>query len=483
MSEVFLGLDVGTQGTKALLVDVERGIVLARASASYAVARDAASGAAEQHPSAWIEAIAACMRALRESRSDEVARIAGIGVSGQQHGLVLVDAQGSVVRASKLWCDTSTAGEADALSQALGRRVPVGYTASKVAWTIAREPETWQRAATAMLPHDYVNFVLTGERVCEAGDASGTGYFDPVARSWDARALREIGGGLAAKLPRLVASRERAGVVTPAAAARFGVRAGTPVSSGGGDNMASAIGAGAVRDGVFVASLGTSATLFTRSERAIVDPAGLVAPFCDATGAWLPLLCTMNCTAPADEVRAAFGAVRAELEEDASRVAPGCGGLLWLTFLAGERVPDLPRASGALVGQRAGWLDRGRLYRAAIEGAVLTLAWGLERMRALELAPRELHAVGGAAQSDLWLAVLASALDVRVVALEESESAALGAALQAAWCVRGEPLEPLVARCVRTSERVFEPEPVARAAYADALERFRETAARLFDAG
>lgn len=490
MSDLFLGLDVGTQGTKALLVDAGSRAVVARASHAYGLEPGLPPGACEQHPDVWIEAIRACARTLFATRPELAPRVTGIGVSGQQHGCVVVDARDRPLLRARLWCDTSTVEEARALSDELGRRVPVGFTASKVRHLARTDPQLWARVSCVLLPHDYVNLRLTGERASEAGDASGTGWFDPAARRVDARAAAIVDEALPRKLAPLVAADAIVGNLSSDGAEILGLPTGIPVSAGSGDNMMSAFGSGATRDGVVVVSLGTSATVFARSERALVDPDGLVAPFCDATGAWLPLVCVMNCTGVTEEVRSAFGGTHEELAREAETVAIGCDGLLWLPYLCGERVPDLPRASGALVGLRSGALSRGMLYRAAIEGVALNLAWGVERMRRIGMRVESVRVVGGAARSALWRRVLADALGANVVQLAESESAALGAALQALWAVRrprgsgvARPsADEVAAPFVHEAGRATVPDAGATARYAEAGARFRELAVTLFGA-
>ncbi|MFN0007625.1 MAG: xylulokinase, partial [Planctomycetota bacterium] len=429
--ELFLGLDVGTQGTKGLLLDAERGEIVARASSSYGLIEGLPPGACEQHPDTWIDALRRVAAELFTYRE----RVAGVGISGQQHGLVLLDREGAVLRPAKLWCDTSTAEEARELSERLGRRVPVGYTASKVLWSARREPDLWARAASVLLPHDYVNHRLTGARVAEAGDASGTGWFDPVARRYDLAAAAEIDGRLPDLLPRLLEAGEPAGTLSRAGAELLGLREGILVAAGSGDNMASAVGSGATRESVLTVSLGTSATIFGFRASPAIDPRGLIAPFCDATGGWLPLLCLMNATGVTEEVRRATGLDHEALTSAAEAVESGCGGVRWLPYLAGERVPDLPHATGALLGLRTGSLSPGVLYRAAIEGVAINLAWGFERMRALGISAESARVVGGASRNRLWLRILADALGIPLTPLAEPESAALGAAILAAWTV------------------------------------------------
>ena len=479
--ELFLGLDVGTQGTKGVLLDAERGEVVARASSSYGLIGGLPPGACEQHPDTWIEAVREVAARLSADRE----RVAGVGVSGQQHGLVLLDRSGSVLRPAKLWCDTSTAEEARELSDRLGRRVPVGYTASKVLWTARREPEVWARAATALLPHDYVNFRLTGARVAEAGDASGTGWFDPLERRYDLRAAAAIDERLPERLPSLVAAGEPAGRLARAGAELLGLREGLLVAAGSGDNMASAVGAGATREGVLAISLGTSATIFGFRASPAIDPQGLVAPFCDATGGWLPLLCTMNATGVTEEARRASGLDHEALTTAAEAVEPGCGGVLWLPYLAGERVPDLPEATGALLGLRSGSLAPGVLYRAAIEGVALNLAWGVERLRALGIAADGARVVGGASRNRLWDQILADALGMPLAPLAEPESAALGAAILAAWTAGrarggGESADAIAQRFARPAGETFVPDARRAEVYREAGRRFRGHVESLF---
>ncbi len=431
----YLGFDVGTQSTKALLLDGVSHQVVARAQRSHELLGGLPQGAAEQHPDSWIEAVAATAREVLAGV--DPATVGGVGVSGQQHGLVVLDAEDRVVRPAKLWCDTSTNSEARELSEQLGRAVPTGFTASKLLWLQRHEPENWQRVRSVLLPHDYVNFRLTGQKTMECGDASGTGFFDVAARTFDSDAVAAISPQLAGMLPPLVAAGEPAGRLDASGAAMLGLPAGLPVAAGGGDNMMAAIGSGATRAGVVVASLGTSATVFTRTEAPAFDPDGLIAPFCSSDGAWLPLLCLMNATGVTEEVRSAYGIGHDELTRLATAEPMGNGGMLWVPFLAGERVPDLPEATGSLLGMRAGCLRPGAVYRAALEGVSCNLALGVARMRALGIEPRQLRLVGGAARNPLWQQLLADLLDVEVVPLVEQEAAALGAAIAAKWTASG----------------------------------------------
>ena len=329
------------------------------------------------------------------------------------------------------------------------------------------------------------NLRLTGVASMEAGDASGTGWFDPVARAFDREAMDTVDPQLAERIPGLLEAGAPAGRVDAAGAARFGLAEGTLVSAGGGDNMMSAIGSGATRPGTAVVSLGTSGTVFAQAHQPIVDPEGLIAPFCDSTGQWLPLLCVMNLTGVTEGVVGLTGQDHRALTEAARAVAPGCEGLLWLPYLAGERVPDLPEATGTLLGMRPQHLAPGVLYRAALEGTSLNLAWGVERLRDLGLPVDRVHLVGGGSRNGLWREVLAAALGAEVQALDEPESAALGAALQALWTLRraqGTPcdLHELAAPFIQLEGEAVQPDPALRAVYGEQLEAFRAAAARLY---
>ena len=413
--------------------------------------------------------------------------LSGLAVSGQQHGLVVLDECGAVIRPAKLWCDTATAEEAREISTALGRHVPTGFTASKVRWLARHEPENWARTHTAFLPHDFINFRLTGRRCCEAGDASGTAYFDVRARAFNAEAMAAAAPDLAPKVPELIASDAACGLVSGEAAARTGLPEGLLVASGSGDNMMSALGSGATAPGRVVISLGTSGTAFAYRPEPLVDPEGLIAPFCDATGGWLPLLCVMNLTGVTETVRQAFGDVDLEtMTREAARIAPGADGLLLLPYLQGERVPDLPEATGSLLGLRTENFTRGHLFRAALEGTACNLANGVARLRELGVATEEAFLVGGAARNPLWCQILAAALDIEVTPLAINQSAALGAALQAAWCDARRRDPAAEAHAIASPFIAPASAPVAAAADAAAIyrelgQRLREFTARLHE--
>jgi xylulokinase len=484
--KVFIGLDIGTQSTKGLLVDSTKEgalAVISRASVAYDLIPGLPAGAAEQHPHTWRDAVRQVLSQLLRDIPRE--SIGGIGVSGQQHGLVVLDERDEVVRPAKLWCDTTTIDEATEITRRSKYAVPTGFTLPKLLWMKRYEPENFARVKTVLLPHDYINFLLTGEKFMEAGDASGSGAFDPKTRRFDDELLAWLDPRARSMFPRLVEPNRPAGRVSRTGAEFFGLPEGIVVSPGGGDNMMSAIGSGATEKGVTVVSLGTSGTVFAYSETPVLDPEGLIAGFCDSTGAWMPLLCTMNVTGVTEEVREAFGLGHHEITAKAAEVPPLAGGVLFLPYLQGERVPNLPQATGAILGIRPGFFEPGRLYRAAIEGTTLGLVSGVMRMKKLGLLVESVRVVGGGSKNHLWRQILADALGAPVTVLEEPESAALGGAIQAIWVSECEsrgpsPVGPVARRYVSLSDSATHPNAENHALYERALAHFDEQTVKLF---
>ena len=438
-----LGIDLGTQSVKAVVYDYDDRSVAAVASAPLELDQDA-SGKAEQHPAAWL---AALEDALRTVDATLRASIRAIAVSGQQHGLVALDIDGRPIRPAKLWCDTTTEAEADALMDAVGGRercitisgnaIVTGFTAPKILWLQRHEPGNYDAMTAILLPHDYLNFVLTGEKRMEHGDASGTGLLDVRTRRWSRELLDALDPGrdLLDALPPLTGAGELVGVTTRAAADRFGLPAGVPVATGGGDNMMAAIGTGNVRPGVLTMSLGTSGTLYAYSDEPVIDPKGNIAAFCSSTGGWLPLLCTMNCTFATELVRKPLDIAVADIDATIGGVPPGADGLIAIPFFNGERTPNLPNARGTFLGIDATNFTRGHLLRATVEGATFGLKFGIEELEGLGCAAEEIVLTGGGAKSRVWQQIVADTTGLPVRLLRQTEGAAFGAALQALWAL------------------------------------------------
>lgn len=440
----FLGIDSGTQSTKAVVVRARDGRVVGAASKAYGLLPGLPPGHKEQHPQTWVDALVASVRGALRAADVPGASVRAIGVSGQQHGFVPLDAAGRVIRPAKLWCDTSTAPQCAILLKRLGglagaiRRIgngiPPGFTAPKILWLKQKEPRRFARLATVLLPHDYLNFWLTGEKTMEPGDASGTALMDVRARRWRREALRAVDAHLAEMLPPLRESSEPVGRLRAEAARALGLPTSVLVAAGGGDNMMGAIGTGNTKAGVVTASFGTSGTVYAWSARPVVDPRGEIAAFCDSTGAWLPLLCTMNVTVATEMVRRAFGWDHAEGDRQAASVAPGAGGLLLVPYLEGERTPNVPEGTGVFFGANARTFTPAALIRAAMEGATLGMNYGLNRLRALGVTPRQIRVTGGGARSPVWRQVMADVFGCEVIGMKTAEGSAYGAALQAWWC-------------------------------------------------
>jgi len=493
MSRLFIGIDSGTQSTRAVLVDGGTGRVIAASSAACDILPSEVPGTKEQDPADWVRAASDVIAGvLRAAGPGAARRVAAIGISGQQHGFVPLDADGKVIRPAKLWCDTSTSPECDTLIgrlgglprtiERLGNGIPPGFTASKILWLKEHEPGNYARLATVLLPHDYLAFWLTGRAHMEWGDASGTALMDVRTRAWSAEAVAAIDAGLAGKLPLPAHPRQPAGVVQPEIARRFGL-GDEVVVSGSGDNMMGAIGTGNVADGIVTASLGTSGTIYACSAQPIVDPGGEVAAFCDATGQWLPLVCTMNVTVATEMVRKLFGLDHAALSESAASVEAGADGLLLIPFFEGERTPNVPDGTGVWIGIRPRTSTAAHLARAAMEGATLGLNYGLNRLRALGVVPREIRLTGGGSRSALWRQIAADVFDCPVVCPSTEEGAAYGAALHALWVWGhatggGRPITDITREFVAMDDatRVV-PDPATAARYRD-LQGIFDQAAR-----
>ena len=444
MRTLLLGIDSGTQSTKVLVVDARNGKVLAGASEHYDLIPNLPPGAKEQHPHIWRDATAKAIKAALKQAQASAAEVKAIGVSGQQHGFVPLDKNGEVIRPAKLWCDTSTAAECDeimaklgglkATIRELGNAVLPGFTASKILWLKNHEPKNFAKLATVLLPHDYLNFWLTGNRVMEFGDASGMALLNVKTRKWSQAVLKAIDSSLAEKLPPLISSDQPAGFLQTATAKELGLNAGILVSAGGGDNMMGAIGTGNTHHGVVTASFGTSGTIYACSEKPIIDPRGEIAAFCDSTNRWLPLLCTMNVTVATEMVREDFGFTHQQLDVEAAKVPAGSDGLILLPYLEGERTPNVSDGTGVWLGANKKTFTAAHFSRAAMEGVTLGMNYGLQRLRELGLKPKQIRATGGGANSKFWRQIMADVFNAEVVTIKVSEGAAFGAALQALWC-------------------------------------------------
>ncbi len=442
---LYLGVDLGTQGLKLLVLDPRRGLICS-ASSPLTTLPSRGPGHSEQDPKDWLAALHTAWSDLLSDGDFAPSELAAMAVSGQQHGLVPLDSQGRVIRPAKLWNDVSSAAQCEAIIAELGGRdrlasltgnhLPAGFTAGKIRWLFENEPEHFHAMRWALLPHDYLNYYLTGRMASEAGDASGTGYFDVRQRCYSQEVLAAIAPEMSARIPELIPAGEVLGSIRKALARDLGIHEGVLVSTGGGDNMMAAIGAGAVQSGYLVISLGTSGTVFSYADQPVCDPLGEIAAFCDSSGGWLPLGCTMNATVSTELTRHALDVDLDQLEVEARSAPAGCDGLLCLPFFTGERSPDLPRGSGSFLGLRPDNFSRGYMLRAAIEGASFSLARLMDRLFDLGLQSKRIRLIGGGSQSPLWSEIIAAACNLPVDLGAHADSAALGAAIHACWTHR-----------------------------------------------
>lgn len=442
-----LGIDLGTQSIKVLFYDFENRKTLITASSHLDLEQDS-NGKAEQQAHWWVSALC---QSLEKIPSDIKQSVVAISVSGQQHGFVALDKEGKVLAPVKLWCDTSTEKECRQIMQELGgeeacidisgNKILPGFTASKILHLKNNYPEIYAQLASILLPHDYLNFWLTGERCMEMGDASGTGFLNIKQRQWSSEVLNSIDGerNLLECLPPLRKSNGIIGGLTSEVSQTTGLPVGTPVAIGGGDNMMGAIGTGNLSPGRTSVSLGTSGTVYAYSDKPVIDHSGNISAFCSSNGGWLPLLCTMNCTVSSEIMRSLIN-VKLEDFDTSIAIAPiGSEGIITLPFFNGERTPNLPKAKGCVFGIDSQNATPSNLLRSAVEGASFALRFGIEEMNRLGVKTDEIVLTGGGANSHVWRQMIADIMAVKVVVMANNEGAAFGAALQAyATYINGE---------------------------------------------
>ncbi len=434
-----VGIDLGTQSVKVLFYDCDRQQAAAVEGAPLELYQNV-GGVAEQRHDWWLTAL---REAFGRVDPDVRASAEAVSVSGQQHGFIAVDEADEVLAPVKLWCDTSTERESAEIMRAFGgvdvciartgNAILPGYTASKIRWLKRSQPRAYDNLDGILLPHDYINLYLTGERCMELGDASGTGFLSIRDREWDADMLGAIDPDrdLSDCLPPLRRDNESIGGVRRVAAEELGLPAGIPVAIGGGDNMMAAIGTGNVRPGNLTMSLGTSGTVYAYADGPVIDPKGNIAAFCSSTGGWLPLLCTMNCTVSTELMRGLLGADLSTFEAQIASAARGSEGVLTLPFFNGERTPNLPNAKGCIVGLNGRNMKPENLLRSAVEGATFALKVGIDELAALGVAAKSVVLTGGGVKSREWRQIVADVCDLPVTVYEQEEGAAFGAALQA----------------------------------------------------
>lgn len=459
---VVLGVDSSTQSTKVIAVDLESGEIAGEGRAPH-------SGLDIQDPAEWWDALVAATRAAVSPSM----HVASMSVGAQQHGMVILDANDEVIRPAPLWNNVDAAPDAERLNamadfgREVGTRLVASITIAKLAHLARTSPEDLARTTAVGLPHDWLNLRLTGNLVTDRGEASGSGWWSPR----DNRERRDllalaVGAETAARLrlPEVRGPEEPAGTLRGDAAEALGLPAGIPVGPGTGDNMAAALGVGAA-PGEIVVSLGTSGTAFGVSLEPIIDETGEVEGFADATGRFLPLVCMLNCTRVVDAVSAMVGLAREDALARAASVPPGADGLLLMPYLAGERTPNLPQATGSIAGLTAENATPDFMVRAALDGVAAGLAYAVEVLARLGIAAPEITLVGGGSQHPAWRQAIADATGLPVVVRGGWEHAARGAAMQAMAIARQEPLDTVVSRWRPKVVARIEPRPEFREAF------------------
>jgi xylulokinase len=443
-----LGIDVGTGGTRAVVIDAT-GRVVASATREHEAFASPRTGWAEQDARDWWRAVGEAVRAVLATNDGVCADdIKGVGLSGQMHGATLLDERDEVLRPAILWCDVRTGEQCRALTEAVGAERLIelvsnpaleNFTLPKMLWVRDQEPGIWERARTLLLPKDYVRLRLTGERATDVADASGTLLFDVSRRTWSTEMLTRTGVELS-MLPAVYESPEVCGRVSAAGAAATGLRAGTPVVAGAGDQAAGAVGLGVVKPGAVSATIGTSGVIFAATDRPALDRHGRVHTFCHAIpGRWHVMGVTQAAGLSLRWFRDRFGAGEADprrdayelLCDEAADAPPGADGLVWTPYLMGERTPHLdPRARAALVGLTMSH-TRAHVVRAILEGVAFSLRDTLTIFAEMEVPVEKIKLGGGGARSPLWRQIQADVYGHRVEVAGAEEGAAYGAALLA----------------------------------------------------
>lgn len=452
--QLLIGVDIGTSGTKTVIFDTE-GNAVASALFEYGMAQPK-NGWAEQNPEDWWKATYMSIAAAMEKAGADKSAVAGIGLSGQMHGLVILDDQDRVIRPSIIWCDQRTAEECGIIMSDLGDKIITetanealtGFTASKIKWVQRHEPENWAKVRKIMLPKDYIRYKLTGEFATEVSDGSGMQLMNITQRTWS-KVMLDYFGIKESQLGHMYESCEATGKLTSEAAALCGLEPGVIVAGGAGDQAASAIGNGIVKTGVASITLGTSGVVFVHSDDVHIDPAGRINAFCHAVpGKWHMMGCTQGAGLSfkwfrdeimpeiAEKAAAEGKIVNKALDDIAASVPAGAGGVIFLPYLMGERSPHPdPDARGVFFGLSASH-GRAEMLRAVLEGVAYSLYDNGRAVESMGIPMSDICIAGGGANSRLWTQIIADTYGVSVSKTNSSESGALGVAILAG-CAAG----------------------------------------------
>jgi len=488
MSVKLLGIDVGTGGTRAVLIDGE-GTIVASRTADHVPFASPETGWAEQDPHDWWRATCRAVKQVLAASATDAADIAAVGFSGQMHGAVLLDAGGEVLRPALIWCDQRSADAARELTAQIGAGRIIewtsnpalpNFTLTKLLWVRKHEPALFGRFRTLLLPKDYVRYRLTGEKGMDMADASGTLLLDVAHRRWS-REMANAAGLDPACLPPLFESPDVCAVISEMGAAESGLKQGTPVVAGAGDQAAGAVGLGVVKPGAVHATIGTSGVVFAATDRPALDPQGRLHSFCHAIpGRWHVMGVTQSAGLSLRWFRDTFGAKAGDsrdpyerLTEEAAAVPAGCDGVLWAPYLMGERTPHLdPYARAALIGLAANH-GRGHVIRAIMEGVAFSLRDSLSIFAEMNVPVERIRLGGGGGRSLLWRQIQADVFGRAVETLQAEEGAAYGAALLAGVGARvWSDADEACQQAVRVGARI-EPNPTIAAIMDRLYERYR----------
>lgn len=473
---MYLGIDLGTSGAKILLMDEDQS-VLATRTADLSVNRPA-PGYAEQDPNDWVRAIGAAIDDLAASNPRGMTALRGIGLSGQMHGAVLLDADDRVLRPCILWNDTRSHAEASELDgdpafrRITGNIVFPGFTAPKLVWLRKNEPDIFDRVAKVLLPKDYLRLWLTGRHASEMSDASGTSWLDVAGRCWSASLLDACGLDDGA-MPDLVEGTEASGDLRTSLASRWGIGGPVTVAGGAGDNAASAIGAGTVTPGSAFVSLGTSGVLFAATDRFLPAPDSAVHAFCHAIpDTWHQMGVILSATAALSWFAGLLNTTPQALTESLGDTVQAPGDVIFMPYLSGERTPHndaFVRGGFTGIGHTS---DRDAMTRAILEGVAFALRDNLEALRLAGTDLQSVTAVGGGVRAGYWLHVMANALGIPVLLPTDGDGgAAYGAARLGMIAVTGDDPERICTPPRIVAE--FDPDPALSPAFDAAYQRFK----------
>ncbi|MDR2760098.1 MAG: xylulokinase [Spirochaetaceae bacterium] len=437
----YIGIDCGTQGTKVVVYDPVTKRLLGDGYGGHEIFSNE-TGGREQEPAWWINALDLAMgEALKNLSSGERKKIAGIGVSGQQHGLVVLDKDKKVLRRAKLWNDTETAGANQryidlaggpaGVIAAIGTSLPVGYTVSKLIWLKEAEPETFEKIAWVINPKDYINFYLSGIIVTDAGSASGTGYYDVINKAWSDKMVSLIAPDFKKTLPPVIDDLDAVGKVRPEIAEKYGLAGSCIVAPGSGDNMMAAVGTGNVEPGIATMNLGTSGVFSVFTGRRPENYPEIIQIQNSIPNGWIPTICIMNATSTTTAVQELFGLELAAFDADMAASPIGAGGVIMLPFFNGERMPGLPSARGCIGGLTIKNFTRPNCIRSGAEAVAFGIRWGCDLLREKGLSFHQLRLVGGGSNSAPWRQIIADVFDAEIIGIRGKEAGAFGGIIQA----------------------------------------------------